>query len=103
MTPLIMNATQSDDCAEATVLLIAAGADLTAADARGKTALAHATERGLSRIIEVLRRHGAAYPRQCSGPAGTGGGFSGALRGDCGAVGAELSRRRRLDSTSTSI
>ena len=59
VTPLIMNATQSDDCAEATELLIAAGADLTAVDARGKTALAHAEARGLTRIIAVLRRHGA--------------------------------------------
>ena len=59
MTPLIMNATQHNDCAEATELLIAAGADLSATDARGKTALAHATERGLSRIIAVLLRHGA--------------------------------------------
>jgi ankyrin repeat protein len=59
MTPLIMNATQANDCAEATELLIAAGADLAATDARGKTALAHATERELSQIIEVLRRHGA--------------------------------------------
>jgi ankyrin repeat protein len=55
-----MNATQDNDCAEVTELLIAAGADLTATDARDKTALAHATERGLSRITEVLRRHGAA-------------------------------------------
>jgi ankyrin repeat protein len=58
VTPLIMNATQRNDCAEATELLIAAGADLAATDARGKTALAHAQERGLTRIIEVLRRHG---------------------------------------------
>src|SRR5438874_2419434 len=59
MTPLIMNATQKNDCAEATELLIAAGADLAATDAGGKTALAHAQERGLNRITEVLRRHGA--------------------------------------------
>jgi ankyrin repeat protein len=60
MTPLIMNATQTNDCSEVTELLIAAGADLAATDARGKTALAHAQERGLTRILEVLRRHGAA-------------------------------------------
>jgi ankyrin repeat protein len=60
MTPLIMNATQRDDCAEVTEQLIAAGADIHATDAKGKTAIAHAQERGLTRIIEVLRRHGAA-------------------------------------------
>lgn len=59
MTPLIMNATQKDDCSQVTGLLIAAGADLSAVDAHGKTALAHASERGLTRIQEVLRRHGA--------------------------------------------
>jgi ankyrin repeat protein len=59
MTPLIMNATQKDDCSEVTELLIAAGADLAAADANGKTALSHAQARGLARIVEVLRRHGA--------------------------------------------
>lgn len=62
VTPLIMNATQRDDCSEVTELLIAAGADLEATDAGGKTALAHALERGLPRIIEVLRRHGAREP-----------------------------------------
>lgn len=60
MTPLIMNATQKDDCAEVTELLISAGADIAAVDATGKTPLAYAQERGLSRIQEVLRRHGAA-------------------------------------------
>src|SRR5262249_32009955 len=44
VTPLIMNATQRNDCAEVTELLIAAGADLNAADAAGKTALAHALQ-----------------------------------------------------------
>jgi uncharacterized protein len=62
MTPLIMNATQRDDCSEVTELLIAAGADLNATDAAGKTALAHALERGLTRITAVLRRHGALEP-----------------------------------------
>jgi ankyrin repeat protein len=56
MTPLIMNATQKNDCAEVTELLIHAGADIGAVDANGKTALAHAQERGLTRIQEVLRR-----------------------------------------------
>jgi ankyrin repeat protein len=60
MTPLIMNATQRNDCSEATELLIAAGADIAATDARGKTAFAHAQERGLTRIVEVLRRHSGA-------------------------------------------
>jgi ankyrin repeat protein len=62
MTPLIMNATQRDDCSEVTELLIAAGADIEATDAAGKTALVHALERGLARIIAVLRRHGAREP-----------------------------------------
>jgi ankyrin repeat protein len=62
VTPLIMNATQRNDCSEVTELLIAAGADLEAVDATGKTALAHAHERGLTRIIAVLRAHGAKEP-----------------------------------------
>jgi ankyrin repeat protein len=62
VTPLIMNATQRNDCSEVTELLIAAGADLNAVDSTGKTALAHALERGLTRIIAVLRRHGAKEP-----------------------------------------
>ena len=60
MTPLIMNATQKNDCAEVTELLINAGADIAAVDANGKTALAHARERGLTRIQEVLLAQGAA-------------------------------------------
>ncbi len=59
VTPLIMNATQRDDCAEVTELLIGAGADIGAVDAQGKTAFDHATERGLVRILEVLSRTGA--------------------------------------------
>jgi cytohesin len=58
-TPLIMNASQTDDCAEVTEILLAAGADINATDAQGKTALAHALERDLERIPEVLRKHGA--------------------------------------------
>ena len=49
-----------DDCAEVTELLLAAGADVNATDAEGKTALVHALEGGLQRIPEVLRRHNAA-------------------------------------------
>jgi uncharacterized protein len=60
VTPLIMNATQRNDCAEVTEQLIAAGADINATDAKGKTAFAHAQERGLTRILEVLRGHGGA-------------------------------------------
>jgi ankyrin repeat protein len=60
MTPLIMNATQKNDCAEVTELLINAGADIAGVDAKGKTALAYAREYGLTRIQEVLLAHGAA-------------------------------------------
>lgn len=60
MTPLIMNATQKDDCAEVTRLLLDAGADAQATDANGKTALAHAQERGLARVTEALESHAAA-------------------------------------------
>jgi ankyrin repeat protein len=49
-----------DDCAEVTELLLAAGADINATDAEGKTALVHALEGDLHRIPEVLRRHNAA-------------------------------------------
>lgn len=59
MTPLIMNATQKDDCAEVTELLLGAGAEVNARDATGLTALAHARQRGLKRIIAVLERKGA--------------------------------------------
>jgi len=59
MTPLIMNATQKNDCSEVTELLIRAGADVAAMDTHGKTALSHAVERGLKKIQEVLRRHSA--------------------------------------------
>lgn len=55
MTPLIMNATQKDDCAEVTELLLQAGADICAVDARGKTALNYADEYALHRIADVLR------------------------------------------------
>lgn len=54
MTPLIMNATQSNDCAAVTEILLTAGADSKATDATGKIALDHALEHGLSRIAAVL-------------------------------------------------
>ncbi len=59
MTPLIMNATQKDDCSEITELLLEYGADINAKDVNQKTALAHALERDLTNIMEVLLRHGA--------------------------------------------
>lgn len=55
MTPLIMNATQKNDCAEVTELLLQAGADIGAVDAREKTALDYADEYALHRIAGVLR------------------------------------------------
>ncbi len=59
VTPLIMNATQPEDMAEIAEMLIAAGADVQAVDAQGRTALDHAMQRGLERIPPVLRAHGA--------------------------------------------
>ena len=58
-TPLIMNARQRDDCSEVTTLLLEAGADIHAQDAKGKTALARALDKNLKRIPDVLRQHGA--------------------------------------------
>lgn len=55
MTPLIMNATQHNDCSEVTELLLAAGADTRARDVHGKTALDYAQEKGLRRIAGVLQ------------------------------------------------
>ncbi len=55
MTPLIMNATQHNDCAEVTELLLQAGADINAVDSKGKTALVYANEYGLHRISGVLQ------------------------------------------------
>ncbi|MCG3179207.1 MAG: hypothetical protein BIFFINMI_01540 [Phycisphaerae bacterium] len=54
MTPLIMNATQKNDCAEVTRLLLGAGADIRAVDAAGRSALDHARQRGLARITAAL-------------------------------------------------
>lgn len=56
-TALIMNATQREDCAEVAELLLAAGADIAAVDARGKSALDHARAKGNARIEAVLTKH----------------------------------------------
>ena len=56
-TPLIMNATQKDDCGEVTEILLKAGADIKATDAHGKTALGHAMVRKNENIISVLRSY----------------------------------------------
>jgi ankyrin repeat protein len=56
MTPLIMNATQREDCAEVAELLINAGADVFATDATGKTALDYAVEKKNGKIEAILRR-----------------------------------------------
>ena len=57
MTPLIMNATQKDDCAEVCELLLEAGADIHAKDAAGKTTLEWANKTKLKRITTVLENH----------------------------------------------
>ena len=57
MTPLIMNATQRDDCADVCELLLDGGANIQAKDAAGKTALDWAKELQLKRITEVLENH----------------------------------------------
>lgn len=54
-TPLMMNASQKNDCSEATELLVEGGADLAAKDPAGRTALDIALGKGLKRIPDVLR------------------------------------------------
>jgi uncharacterized protein len=58
-TPLIMCAKQRDDCAECAELLLAAGADVNARAANGKSALDYAVAGGHGKVAEVLRQHGA--------------------------------------------
>lgn len=58
VTPLIMVATQKNDCAECAELLIAGGADMNATDAKGRSALTWALERGTKKVEAVLRSHG---------------------------------------------
>ena len=57
MTPLIMNATQRDDCAEITEMLLVAGADIQAKDAAGKSAHDWARETKLPDICKILKAH----------------------------------------------
>lgn len=57
-TPLIMNATQDNDCAEVAELLLAAGADVNAVDAQGRSALDHAVAGQRPRIEAVLLKAG---------------------------------------------
>jgi ankyrin repeat protein len=56
VTPLLMNALMTDDCAEVTELLLAAGAGTTVRF-KGKTALEIATEKKNTRIHAVLAAH----------------------------------------------
>ena len=55
VTPLIMNATQKDDCSDVTKILLQAGAEVNATDDKGMTALDHAMANNNKRIISVLR------------------------------------------------
>ena len=54
ITPLLMNALMTDDCADATRLLLDAGAD-TSATYRGKSIVEIAAEKGNAKILAVLR------------------------------------------------
>jgi ankyrin repeat protein len=54
-TPLIMNASQKNDCSEVTQILLDAGADINATDAQSKTALDHALALDNENILSVLR------------------------------------------------
>jgi ankyrin repeat protein len=55
ITPLMMNALMTDDCAEATRLLLEAGADATVTY-HGKTVVEVAEEKGNSRVLTILRQ-----------------------------------------------
>jgi ankyrin repeat protein len=55
-TPLMMNARQPEDCDPITEMLLAAGADVRAVDATGRTALDIAREKGRVKIQRVLER-----------------------------------------------
>jgi ankyrin repeat protein len=57
VTPLLMNALMTDDCADATKLLLDAGAD-TSVKYQGKTVVEIAEEKGNSRILAVLHQAG---------------------------------------------
>ncbi|MBT3265964.1 hypothetical protein HN371_02370 [Candidatus Poribacteria bacterium] len=56
-TPLIMCASQQNDCAECAEALLHAGADPSAKDAKGRTALDVATEGGHGRVEAAIRAH----------------------------------------------
>lgn len=58
-TPLMHNAAQRNDCSEATELLLNSGADVTATDPAGQTALTIARAKGNRHIEKVLLAHGA--------------------------------------------
>jgi len=58
ITPLGMNVSMKDDCAEVTEVLIDAGAD-TSVNINGKGLVEIAKKNGNARILEVLRRRGA--------------------------------------------
>ena len=53
ITPLLMNCSMKDDCADVTTLLLQAGADPTVTH-RGKTAIQIAQEKGNEKIVAVL-------------------------------------------------
>ena len=57
ITPLMMNALMTDDCAEATRLLLEAGADARVTY-RGKSLVENAEEKGNAKILAVLRAAG---------------------------------------------
>ena len=57
ITPLLMNTLMTDDCADATELLLAAGADTTVTY-RGKSVAEVAEEKGNVKILAVLRAAG---------------------------------------------